>query len=146
MSKEISHYCKIYNECVARKSGQKHTKQHWVSIWLEPIERVALDILGPLPVSTKRNNYTLVMTDCFTKWTEAKAIPDQEAYTFITAVVNEIVCRSILSQSGKISRTQHFVLLMQVTPLNFAEQSLRQKQLGSLCISLINDAMKSTFI
>ena len=68
------------------------------------------------------------MTDCFTKWAEAMAIPDQEAYTIITAFVNEIVCGSILSQSGKMSRPQHFVLLMQVTPPDFAEQSLRHKK------------------
>ena len=69
------------------------------------------------------------MTDCFTKWAEAMAIPDQEAYTIITAFVNEIiVCRFILSQSGKMSRPQHFVLLMQVTPPDFAEQSLRHKK------------------
>ena len=75
---------------MARKSGQKQHKaplcQYLVG---EPIERVALDILGLLPVSTKGNKYILVMTDCFTKWTEAIAIPDQEAYTIITAFVNK---------------------------------------------------------
>ena len=94
MSKEISHYCKTCNACVSRKSGQK---QHQAPLGQylagEAMERVALDILGPLSVSTKGNSYILVMTDCFTKWTEALAIPDQEAYTIITAFENEFVCR-----------------------------------------------------
>ena len=59
---EISHYCKTCNACVAMKSGQKQHKaplgQYLVG---EPMERVALDILGPLPFSTKGNKYILVL-------------------------------------------------------------------------------------
>ncbi|GBO33773.1 hypothetical protein AVEN_90734-1 [Araneus ventricosus] len=33
-----------------------------------PFERMALDILGPLPVTTKGNRYALVLMDYFTKW------------------------------------------------------------------------------
>lgn len=57
------------------------------------MERIALDILRPLPESTKGNKYILVMIDCFTKWTKAIAIPDQEAETVIITFVNEVVCR-----------------------------------------------------
>lgn len=35
------------------------------------MERVALDIMGPLPLSDKGNRYLLVIEDYFTKWTEA---------------------------------------------------------------------------
>lgn len=54
------------------------------------MERIALDILGPLPESTRGNKYILVLIDCFNKWTEAIAIPDQEAETIVTTFVNEI--------------------------------------------------------
>ncbi|XP_061189572.1 uncharacterized protein K02A2.6-like [Saccostrea echinata] len=94
MSKEIARYCKKCDLCAARKSSQRQNRaplgQYMVG---EPMERIALDILGPLPESTKGNRYILVMIDCFTKWTEAIAIPDQEAETVITTFVNEIVCR-----------------------------------------------------
>lgn len=56
------------------------------------MEKIALDILGPLPESTKGNKYILVMIDCFTKRTEPIAIPDQEAKTVLTTFVNEIAC------------------------------------------------------
>ncbi|GBM28168.1 Structural maintenance of chromosomes protein 4 [Araneus ventricosus] len=42
---------------------------------------MALDILGPFPVTTKGNRYVLVLMDYFTKWPEAIPIPDQEAST-----------------------------------------------------------------
>ncbi len=33
-----------------------------------PMERVALDILGPLPETLRGNKYVLVVTDYFTRW------------------------------------------------------------------------------
>ncbi|GBM04786.1 Retrovirus-related Pol polyprotein from transposon 412 [Araneus ventricosus] len=56
---------------------------------------MALDILGPFPVTTKGNRYVLVLMDYFTKWPEAIPIPDQEAST----VAEELV-RSWISCYG----------------------------------------------
>ena len=42
----------------------------------EPMKRVAVDILGPLPLTDMKDKYILVVSDCFTKWTEAFSIPD----------------------------------------------------------------------
>ncbi|GBM64250.1 hypothetical protein AVEN_167275-1 [Araneus ventricosus] len=42
---------------------------------------MALDILGPFPVTTKGNRYVLVLMDYFTQWPEVIPIPDQEAST-----------------------------------------------------------------
>ena len=39
------------------------------------------------------NEYILVIRDYFTKWMEAYAIPDQQAETVATKVVQEFVCR-----------------------------------------------------
>jgi hypothetical protein len=46
------------------------------------MERVAIDILGPLPMSKNGNKYVLVISDLFTKWT------DQEAKTVATTFVS----------------------------------------------------------
>ncbi|GBN99626.1 hypothetical protein AVEN_147005-1 [Araneus ventricosus] len=56
---------------------------------------MALDILGPFPVTTKGNRYVLVLMDYFTKWPEAISILDQEAST----VAEELV-RSWISYYG----------------------------------------------
>ena len=57
------------------------------------MERVAMDILGPLPVSNRGNKYILVVGDYFSKWTEGYAIPNQEAATVARMFVEEFVCR-----------------------------------------------------
>ncbi|GFV08795.1 retrovirus-related Pol polyprotein from transposon 412 [Trichonephila clavipes] len=44
-----------------------------------PFERIAFDILGPLPRSSDGNKHILVVMDYFTKWTEAYLISNQEA-------------------------------------------------------------------
>jgi hypothetical protein len=43
-----------------------------------PMERIAVDILGPLSLSDSGNKYLLIVADYFTKWTEAFPIPNQE--------------------------------------------------------------------
>ena len=58
-----------------------------------PLERVAVDVLGPLPTTDAGNKYVLVIGDYFTKWTEAYAVPNQKSRTFAQKIVNEFVCR-----------------------------------------------------
>ena len=55
------------------------------------MERVAIYILGPLPLSKSGKRYILVMADCFIKCTESMAIPNQEAKTVAEAFVNHFV-------------------------------------------------------
>ena len=57
------------------------------------LERVALDILGPLPKSDSGNKYIMVVAEYFTKWTEAYPIPNQEAVTVARKLVDEFVSR-----------------------------------------------------
>ena len=44
-----------------------------------PMERIAMNILGPLPKTLRGNRYVLVISDYFTKWTESYLLPDQIA-------------------------------------------------------------------
>jgi hypothetical protein len=48
-----------------------------------PMERVALDLIGPLPLSHKGNKYVLIVSDYFTKWAEGYPIPDMETTTIV---------------------------------------------------------------
>lgn len=58
-----------------------------------PLERVALDVRGPLPESDQGNKYILVITDYFTKWIESYAMPNQEATTVAKLLEEEFVVR-----------------------------------------------------
>ena len=57
------------------------------------MEKVGIDVLGPLPRTDDGNKYVLVICDLFTKWTEAFAMPDQESLTITKIVVNEFISR-----------------------------------------------------
>ena len=52
-----------------------------------PMERIALDILGPLPLSESGK------ADYFIKWPEAFALPNQQATTVAKVLVQEVICR-----------------------------------------------------
>ena len=58
-----------------------------------PLERVAIDILGPLPETENHNKYIMVVADYFTKWTESYTLPNQEARTVAQKLVDEFICR-----------------------------------------------------
>ena len=47
----------------------------------ERFERIAIDVMGELPETVNGNKYILVLSDYFTKWTQAFAIKDQTAST-----------------------------------------------------------------
>lgn len=56
-----------------------------------PMERIAADVLGPIPTSDSGNKYLLM--DYFTKWTEAFPLPHQEAIKVAEVIVKEVVSR-----------------------------------------------------
>ena len=56
------------------------------------LERVAVDILGGLPTSNRGNKVIMVVTDCFTKWVTAYALPDHTAKTVADHLVRDFMC------------------------------------------------------
>ena len=69
------------------------------------MEKIAINVLGSLPVSGSGNRFVLVLADCFTKWTETYAMSNQETSAIVKIIVNEFICRfgttlQILSDQG----------------------------------------------
>ena len=58
-----------------------------------PMERIALDILGELPMTEEGNKYIVVISDYFTKWTESYPMKNMEASTVARILVNEVITR-----------------------------------------------------
>lgn len=50
-----------------------------------------MDIMGPLPETESR--FILVLTDYFTKWTEAYALKDHMAETVARTLMDEFICQ-----------------------------------------------------
>ena len=106
-TKDVEKWCKRCEPCTKRKGPKNRTRaplKQYISG--APMERLAIDILGPLPVSDSGNKYLLVIGDYFTKWTEAIPIPNQEAKTVADALVTQVITRfgvpeSIHSDQGR---------------------------------------------
>ncbi|KAA3670034.1 uncharacterized protein DEA37_0013865, partial [Paragonimus westermani] len=58
-----------------------------------PVQRVGVDIMGPLPVTRRGNRYILVPVDYFTKWSEAVPIERQDACTVAAVIINKWIAR-----------------------------------------------------
>ncbi len=55
--------------------------------------RVALDTLGPLLETKRRNKYLLVAIDHYSKSVEAKAVANHDVATAVEFLDSEVICR-----------------------------------------------------
>lgn len=94
MRRDVTEWCRTCEVCAAKK-GPPRAPQGPLQIHNAgaPMERVAIDIVGPFPVSSSGNRYILVAMDYFTKWPEAYAIPNQEATTVAQVLVEQFFSR-----------------------------------------------------
>ncbi|KAK3090267.1 hypothetical protein FSP39_010526 [Pinctada imbricata] len=94
MSKDIRLWCQKCDMCAKLKPGPGKGKSPLVSNLVNgPLDRIAIDIMGPLPETREGNLYIMVVGDYFTKWKEAYAIPNHNALTVADKLVNEFICR-----------------------------------------------------
>jgi hypothetical protein len=86
--RDIEQWCKECNECAQVKPGPRHKAK----LQQEPVggrfERVAIDVMGELPLTANGNKYILVVSDYFTKWTQAFPMKNQTAMTVADTLVN----------------------------------------------------------
>ena len=76
-----------------RKPGPRRAKlpmQH-VNVGM-PLERVAIDILGPLPMSHDGFEYVMVVEDYYTKYAGISLV-DHAAQTVGDKLLTEFICR-----------------------------------------------------
>lgn len=117
---DVKEWCRQCVDCASRKiQGRAPRAPLQISTVSRPYERVALDILGPLPETSCKNKYVLVVGDYFSKWTEAYPLPNQEAHTIAKVLVEEWVCRfgaprSIHSDQGRSFESTLFRELCQL--------------------------------
>jgi Integrase core domain len=84
-----------------------------------PLEFLAIDVLGPLPSTPRKNRYVLCITDRFTKLSVAVAMPDQTASTIARELVDRWIAIfgipvTILSDNGPAFACKFFGVLTHV--------------------------------
>lgn len=91
---DVENWCKTCDDCVARKGPKTrtHGKLRRYNVGAN-FERIAIDVLGPLPRTEQGNRYIVVVVDYFSKWPEAYCVPDQEATTVAKVLVDNWISR-----------------------------------------------------
>ena len=91
---DIEMYVKECQQCQQHNPWQSHQHAPLGTITASyPFEKVSWDLMGPLPTTSAGNKYVLVITDIFSKWTEAFPVSSTDSATLATISVNEVVCR-----------------------------------------------------
>ena len=85
MGEDIKLHIKQFTECAANHQPQKKPtvplKDYCVGA---PLDHFSIDILGPLPISNRGNDYILVIGNYFSRWLESYGISGQTAETVQT--------------------------------------------------------------
>ena len=90
---DVIRWCQWCEKCQRHKRGtQKRAPLQHRPVGM-PMEKVAMDIVGPLPETEANNKYILVIGDQFTKYTDAYALPDQTSMTVADTLVTKFILR-----------------------------------------------------
>lgn len=94
MDADAKLHVKMCNVCNKRKEpNRKPTAPLMDYRSGNPLDRIGLDIMGPLPLTKRKNKYLLVIGDYFTRWMEVYPIPHQNADIIADKLVNEFISR-----------------------------------------------------
>ena len=94
MREDISKWCRECLLCQQRKGPLRKPRSPMQQYLVgAPMERIALDILGPLPESYDGNKYILVIADYFSKWVDAWPMKNMETPTIVDILIQHVICQ-----------------------------------------------------
>ena len=94
MSTDVTLYVKTCTICSKNKKPRIKPKAQLGSYHAGArMERVHLDMMGPLPESDKGNKYIMVMVDQFSKWVEIQPLAEISAETTARAAIDNFFSR-----------------------------------------------------
>ena len=88
----VDRYVESCESCQRRKTSKHFTNQLIgpPSIPSYPFEKITIDVLGPLPLTARRNRFCLCVMDQFTRFPMIFAIPNQKASTVATILLERV--------------------------------------------------------
>ncbi|MEE8326536.1 MAG: reverse transcriptase domain-containing protein [candidate division NC10 bacterium] len=94
MSAEIRTWVRTCQSCQSGKSPRRKLQGLLIpTLTSYPWEKVAIDILGPLPESDRGHRYVVVLTDAFSKWAEVAPLVTQSMANVADVLIEQVVCR-----------------------------------------------------
>jgi hypothetical protein len=78
----------------------------------EPNQRIHADLFGPLKTTSGDKKFILCLTDAFTKYVVLVTIPNKEAFTVATAILNCWICHFGLPLEIVMDQGKEFTNLM----------------------------------
>lgn len=106
MSQQVSKYTRSCNSCQINKPKQKTVQELKITDTPQySFDKIIIDTMGPLPISTNGNRYILTIMCDLTKYLTCIPIPDKSAKTIAKAIVENIVLiygspKQLLSDCG----------------------------------------------
>jgi hypothetical protein len=92
--RDLHLYCMACDDCITCKPRTKHIRNPMMSYGAgAPLERMAVDICGPLHETLQGNKYIIVVMDYFTKWCELIPSIDHTAETVATELITKVFTR-----------------------------------------------------
>lgn len=89
---DVERWVRECRVCQLVRPGPRYrTELHQVPV-KNKLDRVALDILGPLKTTRNNNEYLLVVSDYYTRWVMGFPLPDQKGQTIADKLVSEFIC------------------------------------------------------
>ena len=94
MRLDIKEYCTACETCIANTKSTLRAYLFPHELPTAPFQVIGMDFLRPTnPPSPNGNRFIMVITDYFSKWVEAVALPNQKAKTTADCLFNHIVQR-----------------------------------------------------
>lgn len=102
-----------------------------------PFQAIGIDYCGPFKRTPRENQYVLCITDYFTRWIIALALPDCSAKTTAEAIFNEYICHygvpvTILSDQGTHFNNQLMDALAKLVGFNHVFSTVYHPQSNGL--------------
>ena len=81
---------------------------HSIPVESKIFYQMGMDLIGPLPVTSRGNKYIVTLTDCFSKWAEAAPLPSKLAAGVAKFIYSVIIIRYIyiIESVDSISRDE----------------------------------------
>ena len=94
MKKDVTRWCAHCNRCQMRelREGAKRSHLHQDPVG-SPMEKIAFDILSFPTATDQGNTCVIVISDYFTKWTEAFPLKNHQAATVADTLVTQVFLR-----------------------------------------------------